>query len=190
MIPKTNIRDRTPMVVDPTTQALITVDFDHHELHAGNLYTAQYAPLNVGAGATVSMHLVTPPGSANVYAHTVFSISSELGATVQVFERPVVTVQGTPVVRQNHNRDVQADKPSQMLVFSQPTYNGGTPLIGDVIGTSGGQSIGGSTRSQAEFILARGTSYVVAATNNGAQASDIVISALWYEHGFGYDDEI
>jgi hypothetical protein len=189
MIPRTNVRDKTPMVVDPTTQALITVDFDHHELHSGNLYTAQYAPLNVAAGATASMHLVTPPGSLYVYAHTVFSASTELGATVRILERPVVTVQGTPVVRQNHNRDTQVDKPSQMLVFSQPTYNGGVALVGDVVGTSGGQSIGGNTRSQAEFILARGTSYVLEATNNGAQPSDMVLTALWYEHGFGYDDE-
>lgn len=48
--------------------------------------------------------------------------------------------------------------------------------------------MGGSTRNTAEFILMSGSSYVLEAMNNGAQSSDIVLTGVWYEYGFGYDD--
>ena len=167
---------------DSLTGALATIDYPHHEIHAGGMFSASYKSADVSPIAdngVIEMLLVVPAG---VGAHASVSIAGGADTEVVILESPAVTDSGTAVARVNMNRN--SARHAAVTAFHTPTYTGGAVLVNTLEpGGRGPQSGGGVARSGAEWILAAGRSYVFRGINRGGTAQPMSVHVQWYEEG-------
>jgi hypothetical protein len=166
------------MTVDEDTQTLTTIEFEHHELHEGDMYRAgeQVALANNG---TRIIHIKTP--NTTVEPHLQYNISNTLELEFQFYEGPTVSRNGTAVTSYNRNR--RSTNTATLSIFHTPTTSGnGTELASRREGT--GKTAGGSARSVAEWILAKNQSYLLAFTSRAGAGTTNYLNwwVVWYEH--------
>lgn len=142
----------------------------HHSTHLGNSYVGGLLSSGTASGATTELLLITGVSEINLR----FAVHSGGDAYVVLTEAPSVVSSGThnPVM----NRDRNSLNVSDMLVFSNPTVNGGTPFPTMFIpGGSGGLASGGQVSSDDEILLKKNSVYSLRAKNITGQAHDICI---------------
>jgi hypothetical protein len=161
-------------IVDGITPSLTVIDSVHQNTHAGILYTGCFA---FATQTTVDLLIRT---LADRPAHFAARASADVEFSLEFFEGPTSSADGTPVAAINRNR-ITANT-AVTLVFEGPTVSvAGTSLgCGFVPGGSGGNAPGGQGSSFGEYILAPATDYLLRLT--GASRSGTV-SVDWYEPG-------
>jgi len=165
-------------VIDPITHALITINYEHHELHEGDSFTSSHA-VELTNGQAFDFLIVTP--DTTKWAHFVWEMDCELEMAAVLYEGTTASANGTSIPAFNRNRN--ASGTATTLTFHTPTVAGGaegTAIINVHVGT--GKTAGGEDRGTHEFILKQNTKYLFRATNATISVNWIRLQFDWYEH--------
>jgi hypothetical protein len=179
-VPTNYVGTRLVSGVDSATNAIETIDYSHHEVHAGShFYIGSYSD-DIDTNGSVVFCVLTP--DTTTWAHMTFSIDSATTTTVEVWEAGSCTggTSATP-----YNNDRNSSYASVLSVSFNPTINSHGSLIDsakygtDGIGTNTG--FGGTVNRDRETILKQNTVYVYKIISN-ADNNIISYRGDWYEH--------
>lgn len=170
--------------IDRITNVLETIDYSHHEIHAGSNYRVQ-----ANASATsITIAFKTPSGDK--LAHFLFEWNAESTGYIDLLEGTTITAStGTDRICRNSRRD--AGDTSMLLGYAtgawvanyvtiDPTITGGTVVSNKQVYTDAKQG-GSSGERRAEIILAADTEYALKWTSTDG-AKGIQLRCEWYEH--------
>ena len=172
--------DRNLSGIDSSTNAIITIDSVHHEIHEGDhFYIQGYVELD--DEDDFYLKLVTPPGLK--LAHFIFAINST-GITETFLDEDADggMAGGSAITPLNSDRNSSNTSVITLTgdVAANVSYT--TRLEHDKWGADGfKESIGGGTAREDELILKADTIYcrgIISHSNNNL----IQFKASWYEH--------
>jgi len=171
--------------IDMVTGALQTMEYEHHEIHAGSHFVT--TAIADAAGSAIFGMLLAPASTSTTTKkpHVVFEAETELEAESQLWEG--VTVSGLGTVVPCINRERTKSTTATMLVYHTPTSpvtTGATMLYGRHFGTASGpqNQNGGSHRAEHEFVLAPSLLYYWMCKNATGSSNQTTLHADWYEH--------
>ena len=161
---------------DGITNALRTIDYPHHEVHAGSHYYIEGFTTLANAG-TLYVKLVTP--DTTKWSHFLWIINSSGILTTTLVEAPTGGLTGgsvAPIFNSNRN---SANTSGNVVTTGVTVPTGGTIISQSSWGSRSGS--GGGQSRDAEIILKQNTTY--GRTFLSGAASNIVnFRASWYEH--------
>lgn len=180
--------------LDLTTRSLQTMDYAHHEIHAGDHYSVTYGVADIGAAITpadaITLTFTTP--NTTKWCHMIVAFNGVGGARCIFREGGTggVSASGT-ITCKNSNRnssstsgilDIEAVPTVGQMSCDAGIDTGGTLLIDEYIsGASTNQNKAGTTSAERnEWILKQNTRYQVVLLSSATVSASIVLS--WYEH--------
>ena len=165
--------------IDQSTEALMYITYEHHEVHSGNHYGVRINK-DVANGGTYNIAFTTP--NTTKWAHMVFAVNVELEAGITLYENITSFTGGTPITPTNSNRNsVNTSGIIDMEYDSVPTLGSPTTICNMVLGS--GRASGGAARGSEEFVLKQNTTYYLEISNQATGATNEVnIFLNWYEH--------
>lgn len=174
---------RNGMVIDPFTEAIPIIDEEHFLIHQGVTYFTFYMDENVGDGGMVELWFKSPP--ARQLLHLVVMMESSLGAKWYVYEGCTKTYNVTNKLTAKNRHRSKPD--SNLLVCHTPSGEGeedaATLLKNGLLGGgSGPRSIGGSGRTENEFLPKPNTAYLLRVVS--IAANNIISVGLEYYNRF------
>jgi hypothetical protein len=168
------------IVLDDLTEAQVSIDYNHHEIHEGNhFFYASYITLGNAAVGDYVLAIGAKP------LHFVFSLSSDIaGFSLLTYENVTANNDGTLITATNNNRTI--NKLSTAVLRYNPTsivITGAVLLRSQKVGVGGTPSsrVGGSINRSDEVILKANTKYLLRITNLSTSNNDINIGMTWYE---------
>jgi hypothetical protein len=168
-----------PVNIDKATRAVTTIDYAHHEVHAGSEYFITYSA-TVASGNSMDILVITP--DTTKWSHAPWEIESTLVTTFYIYEGTTVSNNGTDLSEINSNRNSASVAGTQ--TYHTPTVTGtGTQIYIEAFGISTGAfvRVGGESNSTQEIILKQNTKYLFRITS-GTNGSLISFRLRWYEH--------
>lgn len=169
-----------PARVDENAEALVTMDTVHDRVHRGQMFVGSAYNASLAAAGTFDVLFRVGTGHS---AH--LDIAASLGGdgTVQLYEAPVSTVDGTALTLVDRNR-ITKNTPTS-LAFTGPTLTSpGTLLVTDFFpGGSGGSGAtpgGSSDANFTEVVLGPGD-YLIRVTNTSGAAAPVDVNLNFYE---------
>lgn len=166
--------------IDAVTNSLMTVAYEHHEIHSGNHYLIQKAE-TIGSGDSICFVVKTP--NTTKWAHFLFSVSSSAQASLHVMENYGSAV-GDTLTAVNNNRN--SDNVSGLVFEVNPTSP--SLVSADTLavhflgsGTNPSQARTGSGTRSEELLLKQDTKYLFEIKSQSA-SNRIDLEANWYEH--------
>lgn len=163
---------------DPSTDATISIDSAHAQVHKGRSFAVSKA-ISLGAADSEDLLFETDSDpNMEVEFHVLIALGSDNAVVVSLYEESTVQTPGTPIVPINRNRvhpfpskvaNVQSD-----TVFSDD----GDLLIAFQVG---GKNIGEYRRGDFEFILKEGTKYLVRVATGVGITAEVNLVLDWYE---------
>lgn len=190
--------------VDLNTHAIYTMDYEHHEIHAGSSFTIFYALTTAATnGHRTGIYIKTP---VTQEVHMVATFSCSTAATATILEAPATFddnegTHTTAILNRNrastatsairNNATAQAAGYITTLTEAQIAainLTGGTTLhTYPLVAGAGPKPDGGAARGEQEWVLKKNTEYVFYITNTAASANNHLIMLDWYEHTYkGY----
>lgn len=167
-----------PARIDQSTNTIQTIDYAHHEIHAGShfMYTDS---VEIASGATQDYMIITP--DTTKWAHMLFDIDGSAITQWQLYEGSDKNPT-TEQVTGNNNRN-------SLVAATTKIYKGtsGGTTDGNLIhqyksGSSTAQSRGpSSVRNDSEIILKQNTKYILRVTS-GTNGNLTNLRLEWYEH--------
>ena len=163
--------------MDKYTRSIQTIEYEHHEIHAGSSFTCSY-DAEIANGANLDLLIVTP--NTTSWAHLTYEIDVELETQMYLYEAPTATAAANPVVA--YNRDRNNITAATVVVTHTPTgITPGTTIIrSHHLGS--GKQWGGGARGVHEFILKQNTKYLFRLTNATVSNNWMSVKLDWYEH--------
>ena len=161
-----NVADRLKVTSNTNVMEWINAGkaFSHNVIHT------------LSNGQTFYHLIVTPNTTTRI--HLKYSIDATGPLTVELYEAPTTSANGTAA--DSYNRDRNSATATVLLVYHGPTVSAdGTLLEAHSIGASGGAK-SGSTDSSDEFILKQNTKYVIKYVSKASQ-NDVSDALFWYE---------
>jgi hypothetical protein len=182
--------------VDSYTHALLTIGYEHHEIHEGSMFTCNYTNTTTNTGEMSIIAFKTQ--DSDVECHLLINGSSTAGSYVVMYQdSDLDTTEGADLTIYNHN--LNSTKTSTVSNLD------GTPELGEATSFTESQAAGatlstaspvwiyylgaaasgadipGYHRGDNEFILKADTEYavVIVATSNDDNIHNIVLT--WYE---------
>ena len=166
-----------PFSQDASTEAINTITYEHHEIHAGSHYFVRGWTLLSSDGDSVSFALTTP--NTTKWTHMVFEITGGLLTEVKVFKSATVTG-GDTITPHNSNQNYP-DSYSGTVIFN-PTWSvEGTCIDSTKTGATGGSRFGGTISRSNEVVLKQNTTYLYHIIT-GANTNYVHWNAEFYEH--------
>ena len=187
-----------PARLDKATNTLQTIDYSHHEIHAGSMYTCSYsntAPTNTNEQTIIAFW--TP--AAAPYMHIFWHASSTAGGVFNIYEDSgLIADVGSTATVWNHDRN--SDNTSGVRTVtggsaagSVSTFNVSQSAAGTLVTTTpiytyylgaaaAGADTSGEIRSESEFILKANTQYAFVVKSLSDDTSTHSITLNWYEH--------
>ena len=164
---------------DPISDIPVHIDYDHHQNHEGEAHQYTYRLTALGNNATVYWRLVVPTYNPVIYSpHLRIEADVLAQTTVNLYETPTTTADGTLQTTYNRNRNLSAIA-AGMTVFLAPTVTApGTLLSAHTIGDATAGS--SETLNFDEWILSSGKVYLIGATANAA-GNSVCLRLKWYE---------
>ena len=167
--------------IDPTTNALTTIDYGHHEIHSGSHFCYSNA-VDMTNAQVLSFLVVTP--NTTKWAHFGFNLDgqAEYGLDVYIDATPDTVgaeVSAPGIINNNNNSSTVPT----VKIYESPTQGGGSK--GTLISrhhAGSGKSNGGVAGSGNERILKQNTKYWVDLTNHTTSNNFIGWNVEWYEH--------
>lgn len=168
--------------IDASTSSLQTVDYEHHELHAGNHYTYTQVDSDFDIADAVELLIVTP--NTTTWAHMVIDVEAELDTNVKFYEGATHTVAAAQTAY-NNNRN-SANTNTTTINTHNDDGADGTLIFESQFGinTGGGANTvagGGANRGSQEWVLDQNNKYLLVVTS-GSDNSSMTIRLSWYEH--------
>jgi hypothetical protein len=164
-----------PVRLDASTEALMTLDYEHHEIHAGSHFTIR-GWQDITA-ATTDFLVITP--DTTKWMHIIWSFATEAEFEFYLYEAPTTTADGTPITGYNNNRN-SATAPT-LMAYSAPTVT----VVGTNIWsgkTGAGKLAGGESRNESELVLKQNTKYLFRFLKIAAGTVWLDYDFKWYEH--------
>lgn len=170
--------------VDPSTNSLQTISYEHHEIHGGSHYFVrgvQDLTINQVLGFTFQT-----PNTAK-WIHWTWEIDTESEAAWAIYEGvAVITPLANAVTPYNNNRNsantsgaiLKYEKHANLAAANAKTNVGGATLLSS--GISGAGKDAGRASRQNELILKQNTIYCLRGT--ASAAGYINFDMNWYEH--------
>jgi hypothetical protein len=175
---------------DAATDALAMIDYEHHEIHAGDSFKADINTNDLDdEGDEDALHISFTTANTTKWMHLVVEAVATGAADLSITEAPTGGVGGGDDLT-IFNKDRNSSTISGAISTGSSTVNkmtqdasaptGGTEIHHWKFGT-GKNKVGGSARSIEEFILKQNTKYSFRMTSGTA---DIVaqLTLHWYEH--------
>ena len=152
----------------------------HYRVEHSNGWISSHLFSAVDAAASVYFHIKV--GSTH-NPHGSFTLSTEAGVTLEFYENPVLSADGTALAENCLNRQTLATSDTSCFYTPTVTADGTLWEIG-LVGTSntGVTDIGGVKTDRGYWILKRNESYLIKITNTDQAAKDIAIAYIWHEH--------
>jgi hypothetical protein len=165
-----------PLGVDAMTNAVMTIDYAHHETHAGSSY--ELSADSSLAGANDSLELFILPPTGNKKYHLVWDVRATAECYFYIKTGVTVSAAADTVTAVNH--DWSSAKTSNAIGIKAPrSSNTGTYVrTMELIGSD--HNSGGETRGVFERILNPGDNYVFGVHSTAAAVVSIHLN--WYEH--------
>ena len=163
-------------VLDGSTEALTTIEYEHHEIHSGSSYLVKKFT-DLGSAADVDYVIST--SNSTSYAHMVFLSSTEAEATFTLFEDCTVANDGTNITAYNQNRT--STKTCTCFVSRDSTVSVEGAVLFQAKSGSGKKS-GGETRASQEIVLKPNKKYVYRISNDTASENWAAVELNFYEH--------
>jgi len=165
--------------IDASTHSLQTIDYAHHEIHAGSHFKAGLQDQSMATSDTLDLLFVTP--DTTKWAHWTMTAQATGEVTVSLYEGATTSSDGTAVTIWNRNRN-SSNTPTVTVTHTPTVTSVGTKMTEKWIGSEGfKEDISGEHRGDSEFILKQNTKYLVrlTAVSDGIKAA---VGGDWYEH--------
>ena len=168
--------------LDNNTQAVLAIDYEHHEVHAGSHFTFSAIDADLDIIDTMAFIITTP--NTTKWAHMIFLVNGQLATKVELLE---TTTRGLGVTQLDYNNDRNsADTSGIAICIMGDGGSDGTVIFTDRFGIDTGVGIGkvaggGASRGTHEWILKQNTKYLFRVTS----ATDDNVASVglsWYEH--------
>ena len=185
-----------PIRLDKATDTIQTIEYEHHEIHAGSSFTCHFNNDVTAVGEQTGIAFNTP--NTTKWIHLLITAVATGAAYIALYEVADLDVnEGTQLTIYNRDRNsgtlstvtsietVPVANKATSYTETQlagATLSTATEVMRKYIGTLGKGSIGGETRALGEFILKQNTQYCVVI--NSLTADDTVhnITLDFYEH--------
>ena len=171
-------------VIDKTTNVLIGIASDHHEIHSGSSYRGGAAG-TITANATMNVAILTPASGKQL--HVTLEITTANSAQASFYENPSITSNGATITPRNANRNLP-DSSSSQIMLKDSTVNIssavtlGTRHIGSAGANPSNTSLGGAVGTRGEWVLKENTWYVLSVTDTSGSSQEVFLRMEWYEH--------
>ena len=182
--------------IDASTNALETIEYEHHEIHAGSSFTCHFNNDTTNIGEMTAIAFNTP--DTDKWVHLIIEAESTGSAYVALYENPSIDDdEGTQLTIYNRNRN-SATTATVTSIETVPVANTATSyneaqaaganitttteLARTYIGSGERKSVGGGNRGVQEWVLDQNQQYIaiiVALTNDDATSN---LTLDWYEH--------
>jgi len=177
-----------PNKTDDMTSVLMSIDYPHHEIHGGSMYSISIYDADLDTDDELTIAFTTDDSLK--WMHAIPLVSNSSASLFEILESPTITVDsGSQQVAVNNNRNSSNTSlissiettPTIGSATINPTITAdGTVIYSEIIGfgRGGGAS---STRGVGEKILKQNTTYAYRLTglaDNGAAS----LAVVWYEH--------
>jgi len=161
---------------DASTEATTTIEYEHHEIHAGSSFWYD----DVVTGSGVIDYLITTPDTTK-FLHFGYEVESGgAGYTLELYE---ATNKGGTTLQTAYNRSRNIGTAPTATIHKGLTGGDtdGTRIMWHTSGTTtAGGKVGGSSKDATERVLLRNTKYIFRLT---PLASNTISTRLnWYEH--------
>ena len=187
-----SVADSTGGVCDEMTNSLITISYEHHEIHEGDSFVVSIVDTTMASAETLVLAFKTPAGTKR--AHLIYEYSTLTGAHCELIEGPTWD-QGSGAAVTITNRLRAASPASSILLENrgQVTFTASDEMISNPTTLSGGTVIDtnysfgsnklpeSSRRGQHEFILKPDSTYAIRFTSDASSNKGQII-VDWYEH--------
>jgi hypothetical protein len=161
---------------DSLTGARLSIDYPHHEIHAGNHYTVSYSKA-LSAGSVLAV-LITSPAIGNM--HVTAGMQTSLSGTFTFSQNPSTSVGSTLTIWNNNL--TSANTSGSVFIGTPSITTVGTTISTFILGTNDKQNgVGGTADSRNEFILATSTSYLLAFTANATSTYSSINVSYYVE---------
>jgi hypothetical protein len=185
--------------IDAATNAMLTVSYEHHEIHSGSAFHVGYSVTTANSDDDVTAIMFTTPNTTK-WVHITATFTCSSAAEAILLEAPTLadSGDGSDLAVLNRNRNSSATSTVQSLEdtptvgsvtkmneaeWTQVGVSGGTELEHEYLaGGDGPKTLGGTTRGSQEWVLKQNTTYIFYLQNTGASANSHSISLDWYEH--------
>ena len=177
---------------DESTDKLIVIGHDEHELHDGDLYTCHYVQEVTDTNDRTVIAFTTPPVKE---IHMLVHASATAASNLLILEGATgTTIGATDLTIYNRERnsaktslltsiDGTEGKVSYYSLSTDTAITGGTELYKEYIGAgSQGQASGGSSRGGNEWLLKKSTVYDIELKALDANTNNQNLELVWYEH--------
>lgn len=182
-----NYSDEREVRLDKITRALMCIDYVHHELHGGSLYSMASVDADLDTDDTLILAFKTPNDGKQL--HVLVEASNTSSSLLEILEGSTITAgTGTDKNPINHNRNssnvstcISTKDATAGKITENPTISSdGTQLYVEFIGV-GRERGSGSTDRQHEYILKENTVYAFRLTGK-ADNGTASLNVTWYEH--------
>jgi len=162
--------------VDASTESLITVSYEHHEIHDGSSFWYD----DVVTGSAAIDYLITTPDTTK-FVHFGYDIESAGAGYVMALYEATDKDGTTLQTAYNRNRNVGTAPTATIHKAVSGGTTDGTRIMWHSTGTTAaGGKVGGASRDATERILLRNTKYIIRLT---PLASNTISTRInWYEH--------
>jgi len=164
---------------DQYTNAMITIDYEHHEIHEGAHFFI-CDTITLGSGDSVMFAMKTDAGPKEV--HLAWDIFGSKGIFLEIFEGAGITWDGANATIRNNDRNSATVSTVDSLQADPTVVSLGTRIQVDIGGTATNPASGipGVASRNRELILKKGTVYLFTITSQAA-SNIIGYCGQWYE---------
>lgn len=164
---------------DASTEALMTIDYAHHEIHDGSMFSYDDV-VTLGSAATQD-YVITVPNTTK-WPHFAFDIESTVGGLTMELYEATDKIPTTPQTTYNRNRNSAATATTTVHKGTSGGTTDGTRIGWRSSGTStAAGKLSGRVGESTERGLKMNTKYILRVTSK-TNANDISVGLLWYEH--------
>jgi hypothetical protein len=163
---------------DASTSSLQTVDYAHHEMHAGSHYFIKtFLEETGGTGATNYFAFTTPDSDLQIHAKA--KLAPDVDTEINIYEDADITG-GTPIVGMNNCRC--STNVAQLAPVAAPTVNSNGTLMWAARNGGGREAVGVAPGLNYEIIVKRNTTYLFEIIKRTTADLILDIDFFWYEH--------
>jgi len=181
--------------MDASTHSLQVIEYEHHEIHAGNMYRVQHNDDAIpAAGSSGELVIAFRTADSTKLPHILWDFFHEGNMTMTVYEGVTLAAGGTDVTPKNSRRDstntslVQGFATGALVSnrvavgenSADSMYSGGSVISLKRNYAARNQDGGGGRRR--ELVLAPDTTYAFVLANNETSTQGGQIRLEWYEH--------
>ena len=186
------------LLIDPSTQTLMTIGYEHHEIHSGSSYIVNVSQTTATSDDNLTAVTIKTPNTTK-WIHMFPHASATGTAWFRVYEGVTIADNtGTALVTAyNRNRNSSntsgiietksnPDTTGSAIYWNETDAAGASLTLGTAIiheeQIAAGRNSYAQTRMAGEYVLKQNTNYAFVLENEGASANLHHIILDWYEH--------